>query len=91
MKNPLTAFGRIARTSLMVGLALAPAALSAGEITLTSLDQTVRFHGEFVGFEDNTYIITISGTEMRLPADRLTCEGADCIAAGPIVIEDLNS
>ncbi len=84
-------FSAMACTTLMIGLALAPAALSAGEITLTSLDQTVRFHGEFVGFEDNTYIITISGTEMRLPADKLTCEGADCIAAGPIVVEDLNS
>lgn len=50
----------------------------AQEIRLTSSDGTVNMTGDFVAFEDNSYVIATALGELRVSAARVSCEGAAC-------------
>ncbi|TFL20205.1 phosphate ABC transporter substrate-binding/OmpA family protein [Jannaschia formosa] len=70
-------------TSALRGLALAgvlavPGMAQAENVNLISADGTVDIVGEFVGFEDNVYVIRTALGELRLSAERVRCEGAAC-------------
>lgn len=62
----------------LMGALLLPAAAQAGEVNLISSDGTVDIVGEFVEFVDNSYVIRTALGELRLSAERVRCEGADC-------------
>ena len=65
-------------------LALAPAIASADQITLTSADNTVRFTGEFAGFDQDKYLIYVKGHMIALPIMMMNCEGSDCLGFSPL-------
>lgn len=50
----------------------------ADEVTLKSADGTVNLTGEFVAFEDNSYIVRTPLGDLRIAASRVTCEGDAC-------------
>ena len=51
----------------------------AGEIILTSLDETSRVQGAFVAFEDGVYVLMIDGQLVRVAAGVAACAGEDCV------------
>ena len=55
-----------------------PSIMTAGEVQLTSNDGTLDMRGEFISFEDNTYLIGTPLGELRVSASRVSCTGADC-------------
>lgn len=63
---------------LISGAILAPNMALADEVTLKSSDGTVNLVGDFVAFEDNTYVIRTALGELRISAARVRCEGAAC-------------
>lgn len=74
LKNQMRA--SVAGIAMAAGLAL-PIAANA-EVTLKSADGTVNVVGEFISFEDGTYIVRTLLGDMRVAANRVRCEGADC-------------
>jgi phosphate transport system substrate-binding protein len=66
------------RAVALAGALVMPGLAQAEEVNLISADGTVDIVGEFVGFEDNTYIIRTALGELRLSAKRVRCEGAAC-------------
>lgn len=70
-------------TSSLCSLALAaaimaPAANATGTINLASQDGAINITGEFVGMENDTFIIRTALGELTLSADRVRCTGAAC-------------
>ena len=70
-------------SSALRGLTLAaatlvPLAASADQIVLRSQDGTIDIAGEFISFEENIYLIRTALGELRLSAERVSCEGAAC-------------
>lgn len=70
-------------TSSLCGLALAaaifaPAAAVADNVNLKSLDGSIDINGEFVGVENNTFIIRTAFGELEIDADRVRCTGIGC-------------
>lgn len=62
--------------------ALQPTIASADEITVTFALNGLTLTGEFVGFEDNEYIIDTTVGTVNVAADLVSlCEGIDCISA----------
>ncbi|MEM7642165.1 MAG: phosphate ABC transporter substrate-binding/OmpA family protein [Pseudomonadota bacterium] len=57
---------------------LATGVATAQEVTLKSSDGTVDIVGDFVDFEDNTYVIRTGLGELRISAARVRCEGEAC-------------
>lgn len=57
---------------------LAPVAVSAENVTLLSQDGTIDISGEFLGFDENIFLIRTALGELRLSAERVRCEGAAC-------------
>ena len=55
-----------------------PSIMTAGEVQLTSNDGTLDMRGQFISFEDNTYLIGTPLGELRVSASRVSCTGADC-------------
>lgn len=78
MKSTLYKTSGAARAFAVAGALAAPLAVGAGEVTLKSSDGTVDLVGEFVAFEDNNYVIQTGLGELRISAERVRCEGADC-------------
>ena len=76
-----SAFGAL----LIAGALAAPVAAQAGQVTLQSVDGSVNLSGDFIGFEDNLYIVSTTLGEMRVSADVVTCSGADC----PVLVSTL--
>lgn len=78
------------RAMLLAGAMAVPSMALAGEVTLKSSDGTVNLVGEFVSFEDNSYVIRTGLGELRVSAERVRCEGADCpefdVATADVVI-----
>jgi len=56
----------------------APAVLNAETIVLKSPDGGINVTGELIDFKDNVYIIDSVLGELRLSADKVTCEGDAC-------------
>ena len=67
-----------AALALWLGLAAVAGAQQDQEVSLTSSDGTVDIQGEFVAFEDNTYVIRTGLGELRISAANVRCEGAAC-------------
>jgi len=59
--------------------AIIPSFLSASEITLTIKDQDVQIIGEFVGFQQDAYVVRTADGELFVPAGLVDCEGVDCL------------
>lgn len=62
-----------------LGLLVATQAAAANEIALTFHDGTVTIRGEFMGFNNNAYLVKTKAGEINIPASYVTCEGVDCI------------
>ena len=57
---------------------LLPSTASAQDITLISTDGTINVTGQFMGFEDETYIIRTALGDLRVASSSVICEGAAC-------------
>ena len=66
-----------AAMALTSGLLL-PSISSAQDVVLRSTDGTINVTGEFVNFQDDTYIIRTALGELRIAASSMVCEGAAC-------------
>jgi len=55
----------------------------AQEITLTAPDGTFSANGEFVSFENGTYVIKTTLGNMRIEASTVVCEGEACPSIAP--------
>ena len=72
---------RFATMTAAVALAsgiLAPSAGIAGEVTLKSTDGTININGEFVDYQDDTFIVRTALGELRVAASSVVCEGESC-------------
>lgn len=58
--------------------AVIPTNVLAEDVTLKSADGTVNLTGEFIAFEDNSYLVRTPLGDLRIAASRVTCEGAAC-------------
>ena len=79
MKN--TGFSIKAGAFCMLSIASAvvfPTNVLAEDVTLKSADGTVNLTGEFLAFEDNSYMVRTPLGDLRIAASRVTCEGAAC-------------
>ncbi|PWJ12505.1 phosphate ABC transporter substrate-binding/OmpA family protein [Jannaschia seohaensis] len=66
------------RGLVLAGALAAPGLAQAENVNLISADGTVDIVGEFVAFDENTYVIRTALGELRLSATRVRCEGAAC-------------
>ncbi|MGL6209864.1 MAG: phosphate ABC transporter substrate-binding/OmpA family protein [Paracoccaceae bacterium] len=79
MKNVLNYGGKVAiRAAGLAAVLLLPAGAMAGEVALKSADGTVNLVGEFIEFKDDNYVVRTALGELRIAANRVRCEGADC-------------
>lgn len=62
----------------IVGAAVLPTNVMADSVTLKSADGTVNLTGEFLSFEDNSYMVRTPLGDLRIAASRVTCEGDAC-------------
>lgn len=62
----------------IVGAAVVPTNVLADNITLKSADGTVNLTGEFLAFEDNSYMVRTPLGDLRIAASRVSCEGESC-------------
>jgi phosphate transport system substrate-binding protein len=62
----------------IVGAAILPTNVMADNVTLKSADGTVNLTGEFLAFEDNSYMMRTPLGDLRIAASRVTCEGDAC-------------
>ncbi len=63
---------------------LLPTASLAGEVTLRSADGTVNIVGEFVDFDDNSYVVKTALGDLRVSASRVSCIGESCPTFGTV-------
>lgn len=80
VKSKAGAISMVAMTSL----AVIPGVAAADEIILSLPDNTLRLYGQFVGFDQNAYVVEIAGNEIRVPVGLMICEGPDCLDFQPI-------
>ncbi|WP_299722465.1 phosphate ABC transporter substrate-binding/OmpA family protein [uncultured Tateyamaria sp.] len=66
------------RALAITGALLAPTFAFAEDVTLKSADGTVNIVGEFMGFEENAYLIKTGLGDLRISAERVRCEGEAC-------------
>jgi len=83
-KNNTRAIAAVAMTTLT----LMPGIAAADMITLSMPDNTLKLSGEFLGFDQNAYVVEIAGTQVRVPVGLMHCEGADCLGFQPVEIAD---
>lgn len=79
MKN--TGFSIKAGAFCMLSIASSvvfPTNVMAEDVTLKSADGTVNLTGEFLAFEDNSYMVRTPLGDLRIAASRVTCEGSAC-------------
>ncbi|GFE63817.1 phosphate ABC transporter substrate-binding/OmpA family protein [Litoreibacter roseus] len=76
-KNRQINRGALSTLALVAATAF-PLHTNAAEVTLKSADGTVDLTGEFVDFDDNSYIIRTSLGNLRVSASRVSCEGDAC-------------
>lgn len=62
----------------IVGASLLPTNVMADTVTLKSADGTVNLTGEFISFEDNSYMVRTPLGDLRIAASRVSCEGEAC-------------
>ncbi len=72
--------GLVGLIAMSVLTAMQPSIASADEISVTFELNGLTLTGEFVAFEDNTYIIETTVGTVNVAADLVSvCEGPDCI------------
>lgn len=65
---------------ILAGVAIvAPSFVSANDIALTFEGNGMVIAGEYAGFSEGAYIIVTSAGILHVPANLVTCAGADCI------------
>ena len=69
--------GALCMLSIATAVAI-PTNVMAEDVTLKSADGTVNLTGEFIAFEDNSYMVRTPLGDLRIAASRVTCEGAAC-------------
>ena len=57
---------------------LAPSASLAQDVTLVSTDGTINVTGQFISFENDTYVLRTALGDLRIAASSVICEGAAC-------------
>ena len=57
---------------------LAPTGALAQDVTLISTDGTINVTGQFVSFENDTYVLRTALGDLRIAASSVICEGAAC-------------
>jgi phosphate transport system substrate-binding protein len=57
---------------------LAPSALLAQDVTLVSTDGTINVSGQFVSFENDTYVLRTALGDLRIASSSVICQGAAC-------------
>ncbi|WP_090209917.1 phosphate ABC transporter substrate-binding/OmpA family protein [Yoonia litorea] len=57
---------------------LAPSASLAQDVTLVSTDGTINVTGQFISFENETYVLRTALGDLRIAASSVICEGAAC-------------
>ena len=62
----------------IVGASVLPTNVLADTVTLKSADGTVNLTGEFIAFEDNSYMVRTPLGDLRIAASRVSCEGDAC-------------
>ncbi len=67
----------------LLGASLLPSFGVAGEIALSTADNSVNIVGEFVSFADGHYTVRTELGEMRVAAAQVTCTGSDCLRVTP--------
>jgi hypothetical protein len=79
-KGALTAIAgaAVAITAITVAFPISTD-LKTNEITLTFETQDFKVTGEFVGFQQNAYIVITEMGELYIPASFVTCEGFSCL------------
>ena len=76
--------GTICSIIVAAAAATLPSSVSANDIALTLKDHALTVVGDYVGFENNAYIINTVHGEMTIPAGMATCVGDACIAVATI-------
>ena len=66
------------RALAVTGALVAPSFAIAEDVTLKSSDGTVNIVGEFLAFEENTYVVRTGLGDLRISAERVRCEGTAC-------------
>ncbi len=69
--------GALCMLSIAAAAAI-PTNVMADEVTLKSADGTVNLTGEFLAFEDNSYMVRTPLGDLRIAASRVTCTGDAC-------------
>lgn len=62
----------------ILGASVLPTNVMADTVTLKSADGTVNLTGEFIAFEDNSYMVRTPLGDLRIAASRVTCFGDAC-------------
>ncbi len=75
------------RSLVLAGVIALPSVAAASEIVLRSQDGTIDITGDFVEFSENTYVIRTALGELRLPAERVRCEGEACPRFEPVAAD----
>ena len=57
---------------------LLPSTAMAQEVTLASTDGTINVTGQFIAFENDTYVLRTALGDLRIAASSVICEGAAC-------------
>lgn len=70
--------GKISAILVALSATAIPSNANASPITLTFPDHNVTIVGEFVGFQQNAYVIASDMGKLFVPASLVTCEGQDC-------------
>jgi len=68
----------IIRIALVSCLVVAPVKLFAQTVTISSADGEISVSGELLSFDDDTYVVSSSIGELRLPRNVTACEGDAC-------------
>ena len=95
MINPFKSSLRALKSATFaIGLVPLATASLAEEVTLHTHDGQLTLTGDFIAFENNTYVIQSSYGPLRIGGDLVTCSGPGCpatqISAGEPVVWDVS-
>lgn len=68
------------RAAVLGAALFLPSPLAAQDITLISLDGTVRLSGQLIAVANDNYVLRGEFGEVQVPTAKMRCEGADCPA-----------
>ncbi len=63
--------------------------LRSAPVKLTSLDGSIILTGDVIEFADGDYVLATDIGEVRINADKVTCEGAGCVSSQEPVSRDV--